>query len=78
LEIKDNKIFINSVLLEEPFEKIVSDEDTKKSFGPIVIPDGHYFMMGDNRPNSFDSRFWKNPAISKEDISGKVVTFLPN
>jgi signal peptidase I len=78
LEIKDNKIFINFVLLDEPFEKIVSDEDIKKSFGPIVIPDGQYFMIGDNRPNSFDSRYWKNPTISKADILGKVIKFLPN
>lgn len=39
-------------------------------FGPIVIPPGHYFMMGDNRDNSQDSRYWG--CLKREQIRGKA------
>jgi signal peptidase I len=37
------------------------------------IPAGHYFVLGDNRDNSKDSRFFENPYIPAEDIFGKMV-----
>ena len=77
LEIRDNKIYINGILLDESFEKIIDDKDKKKNYSEIIIPENSYFLLGDNRPNSFDSRYWRKPTISKEDILGKVVEILP-
>jgi len=74
VEIKRGKVFINDILLEEPFEKIPNEES---NFPPIVVPENEYFMLGDNRPNSWDSRFWKPATIKREDIHGKIIQILP-
>ena len=77
LEIRDNKIFINDKLLEEPFEKIVDVNDDKKWVPAVLISENEYFLLGDNRPRSLDSRYWKPATIKKEDILGNVIEILP-
>lgn len=77
IEIRENKIYIDEKLLDESFEKIVSEDDRKKNFPATTIPENGYFLLGDNRPNSHDSRYWKEVTIKKEDVLGKVVTILP-
>lgn len=73
IEIKNGAIYINDNLLNENFEKFVGGKD----FRAITIPEGEYFLLGDNRPNSMDSRFWNKPTIKREDIYGKVTKIIP-
>ena len=64
IEIKNGQVLINNRILDEPFEKISFDDN----FGPIAIPENEYFLLGDNRAESEDSRYWKPSTIEKERI----------
>ena len=73
IEIKRDEIYINDKLLNESsFEKNVGGID----FPATSIPENEYFLLGDNRPNSLDSRYWIKPTIKREDIYGKVNTII--
>lgn len=72
IEIKKGVVYVNDEQLGQPFEFIQSDDDLK----PIQIPSNEFFLLGDNRPESEDSRFWKPSSIGRERIIGKVVRIL--
>lgn len=69
VEMKTGRVFINDEMLNEPFEKYSSDDN----FGPIIVPENEYFLLGDNRSDSLDSRLWKPSTIKRENILGKAV-----
>ena len=69
VEVHDGGVYVNGDLLDEPYLDVV----TEGEFGPYEVPEGHYFMMGDNRNNSADSRYWKNTYLPREKIVGKAV-----
>ena len=54
IEVKDHKLVRNGVVVEEPW----INEPINEDFAQIRVKPGHCFMMGDNRNDSYDSRFW--------------------
>ncbi|MBP2653153.1 MAG: signal peptidase [Firmicutes bacterium] len=74
IEIKDGRVFVNGELQNEPYIL----ERTRGSYPLSTVPNGHIFVMGDNRNNSEDSRFNDVGFVPYELIKGKaIVVFWP-
>jgi signal peptidase I len=81
VEIRDKQVFINDQPLTEPFKVHIDSQiiprngsnqynvDARDNFGPVVVPPGFCFVMGDNRDDSFDSRYWS--YLPLDNIKGK-------
>ena len=74
IEIKDGRVFVNGQLQNE--EYIL--EKTRGSYPLSTVPEGHIFVMGDNRNNSEDSRFRDVGFVSLDMVKGKaIMVFWP-
>ena len=73
VEIKNGKVYINdsSVALKDDF--VNNGDPGSGNYGPYFVPADSYFMLGDNRNNSLDSRFWHNSFVKKKDLIGKPI-----
>ncbi|RZA27529.1 MAG: signal peptidase I, partial [Proteobacteria bacterium] len=70
--IESGKVLVQGKPLDEPYVSLQNVEDDYSSRMPVVrIPAGHYFLLGDNRDNSVDSRV--RGLTPREDLTGKVV-----
>ncbi len=69
----DGLVYIDGEPLEESYVKDTLDSD----FGPYEIPEDCYFMMGDNRNSSEDSRYWENTFLERDKIHGKALFKYP-
>ena len=77
VEIKDGKVYIDGS--ETPLDDSFIPEKMRGSYGPYTVPDNCYFMLGDNRNNSKDSRFWTNTFVRFDQIVGKaIVRYYPS
>ena len=68
--IKNGTVSVNGTPLEEPYLKEPMRKDETFS---ITVPEEGYFMMGDNRNSSNDSRFWTNHFVHKDKIIAKAL-----
>ena len=70
VEVREKKVYINGKALDEPYAHFlqpaakpselheVTSFDVRERYGPVTVPANQYFVMGDNRDNSQDSRYW--------------------
>ncbi|MDA8412332.1 MAG: signal peptidase I [Desulfobacteraceae bacterium] len=74
VEEKDKKVYVNGKLYVNPHEVhkekdiIPKEMNPRDTFGPVTVPPNSYFMMGDNRDRSYDSRFWG--FVTRDKIKG--------
>jgi signal peptidase I len=79
IELRRKRVYIDGKPIEEPYVHYLvppEDEhgsafDVRAEYGPVTVPAGHYFMMGDNRDNSQDSRYWG--FLPREYVKGRAL-----
>jgi signal peptidase I len=69
IEVRNGVLIRNGVKVEEPYIK----EPMEYEYGPVKVPEGKFFFLGDNRNNSFDAHLWPTPFVDAEAIIGKAV-----
>jgi signal peptidase I len=82
VEVRDKKVYVDGTALDEPYAHYlttasaaaefqeVTSVDVRERYGPVTVPPNHYFVMGDNRDKSQDSRYWG--FLPRENVKGRA------
>jgi len=75
IEVRNKVVYVDGQKIDDPYAFYAPDArvipgSVRDNFGPLTIPEGHVFVMGDNRDHSHDSRFWGTVPV--DDILGKA------
>ena len=83
VELRSKKVYINGTPLDEPYVHFLgapstssafheaTSFDVRENYGPVTVPPNQYFVMGDNRDNSQDSRYWG--FLPRDYVKGKAL-----
>jgi signal peptidase I len=81
VELRNKKVYIDGKPIDEPFVHFltppssdlqeVTSSDVRENYGPVTVPADQYFVMGDNRDNSEDSRYWG--FLPRNNVKGKAL-----
>ncbi|MBQ3180302.1 MAG: signal peptidase I [Firmicutes bacterium] len=69
VQVTDAVLYINGEAIDEPYLM----EPMYYEFGPVTVPEGHVFLLGDNRNNSYDSHLWEEPFVPIENVEGRAL-----
>lgn len=69
---EEGNVYINNVLLKEPYIKLKQKVESDIEY-PYQVPENSYFVLGDNRENSIDSRYSVIGSVKNENVIGKVI-----
>ena len=73
VEVRNRTVYINAKPIEEPYARWVEGGNPEGNFGPETVPPGRILLLGDNRDQSRDSRFWNDPFLEVSRVLGRAL-----